>query len=72
MLAVARRVAAWPGAVSLVPVMPLSALVSIALGGLRLCLWRRAWRLLGLLPILAGALAAALAVPPDVLAGRVR
>ncbi len=68
MLAVARRVAAWPGAVSLVPVMPLAALVSIALGGLWLCLWRRAWRLLGLLPILAGAMAAALTVPPDVLA----
>jgi len=68
MLAVARRVAAWPGAVSLVPVMPLSALVSIALGGLWLCLWQRAWRLLGVLPILAGALTAALTVPPDVLA----
>jgi competence protein ComEC len=68
MLAVARRVAAWPGAVSLVPVMPIWALVSIALGGLWLCLWRRPWRLLGVLPILAGALAASLAVPPDVLA----
>ncbi len=68
MLAVARRVAAWPGAVSLVPVMPTAALVAIALGGLWLCLWRRAWRLFGLLPILAGALAASLTVPPDVLA----
>jgi len=68
MLAVARRVAAWPGAVSLVPVMPTGALVSIALGGLWLCLWRRPWRLLGVLPILAGALAGALAVPPDILA----
>jgi competence protein ComEC len=68
MLAVARRVAAWPGAVSLVPVMPIWALVSIALGGLWLCLWRRPWRLLGFAPILAGALAAALTVPPDVLA----
>ena len=67
MLAVARRVAAWPGAVSLVPVMPTGALVSIALGGLWLCLWRRPWRLLGVLPILAGALAGSLAVPPDVL-----
>ena len=68
MLAVARGVAAWPGAVSLVPVMPTGALVSMALGGLWLCLWRRPWRLLGLLPILAGALAGSLAVPPDVLA----
>ncbi len=68
MLAVARRVAAWPGAVSLVPVMPNGALVSIALGGLWLCLWRHSWRRLGVLPILAGALAAALAVPPDILA----
>ena len=67
-LAVARRVAAWPGAVSLVAAMPIGALVSIALGGLWLCLWRRTWRLLGVLPILAGALAASLAVPPDVLA----
>jgi competence protein ComEC len=68
MLAVARGVAAWPGAVSLVPVMPTGALVSMALGGLWLCLWRRSWRLLGVVPILAGALAGALAVPPDILA----
>jgi competence protein ComEC len=66
-LAVARQVAAWPGAVSLVAVMPIGALVSIALGGLWLCLWRRPWRLLGVLPIAAGALATSLAVPPDVL-----
>jgi competence protein ComEC len=67
MLTVARWVAAWPGAVSLVPAMPVWGLVSLALGGAWLCLWRRPWRFLGLAPILAGAFAASLATPPDVL-----
>ncbi len=68
MLAVAGWVAAWPGAVGLIPAMPTLGLVSIALGGAWLCLWRRPWRLLGLGAILAGVLTAPLNPPPDVLA----
>ncbi len=67
MLAAARRVAAWPGAVSLVPAMPTLAMVLIALGGAWLCLWRRPWRLFGLAAVAAGALSAPLEPPPDVL-----
>ncbi|MFO1059606.1 MAG: ComEC/Rec2 family competence protein [Dongiaceae bacterium] len=66
---IARTVAAWPGAVTLVPAMPLWGLVLASLGGLWLCLWRRPWRLAGLPVILLG-LAGVLAVqPPDLLVG---
>ncbi len=67
MLAVAVRVAAWPGAVSLVPAMPVLGLVLIALGGAWLCLWRRPWRLFGLGAMIAGALTVPLNPPPDIL-----
>ena len=66
-IAVARAVAAWPGAVVLLPPLPTAGLVTISLGGLWLCLWRRRWRLLGLLPIAAGAATLLLVRPPDVL-----
>ena len=67
MLRVAHTVAAWPGAVSLLPAMPVSGLVLVALGGVWLCLWRRAWRLAGIPAILAGLLSIALVRPPDLL-----
>ena len=67
MLAVAHAVAAWPGAVSLIPAMPNAGLVLVALGGVWLCLWRRAWRLAGVPVILAGLLSVALVRPPDLL-----
>lgn len=51
-------VAAWvadiPGAALDVPSMPLWAMVSIALGGLWLCLWRTRLRMFGVFPILMG------------------
>jgi competence protein ComEC len=66
---IARTVAAWPGAVTLVPAMPPWGLAVAALGGLWLCLWRRRWRLAGL-PVLALGLASVLTVrPPDLLIG---
>jgi len=68
MLTVAQGVADWPGAISLVPAMPTSGIVLIALGGLWLCLWRRPWRFAGLAGIVAGALTVATNQPPDVLA----
>ncbi len=67
LLAVAGWVAAWPGAVSVVPAMSGAGLVLIALGGAWLCLWRRPWRLLGVAPMFAGALTVFLEPPPDVL-----
>ena len=55
MLRLGRFVSGLPGAVTVTPAFPLSALISIALGGLWILLWRRGWRWLGLLPALAGA-----------------
>lgn len=45
---VAATVASWPGATVPVPPMPAGGLAGVALGGLWLCLWRRPWRLGGL------------------------
>lgn len=67
MNAVAELVAGLPGAVQLVPAMPPWAVLAIAGGGLWLCIWRLAWRWLGLLPILAGCIAPWLARSPDLL-----
>ncbi len=65
-VAVARTVAAWPGAVSLVPAMPEAGLMALALGGLWLCLWRRRWRWAGALVVLAGLASPLLRDPPDI------
>lgn len=66
-IATARAVAAWPGAVIDVPAVPLGAVAAIALGGLWLCIWRTRWRLAGLL-VIAGGIAAMIATrPPDIL-----
>jgi competence protein ComEC len=68
LLSVARAVAALPGAVSLLPAMPTSGLILVALGGLWLCLWRRPWRFGGLLPVALGLASILWLRPPDVLA----
>lgn len=67
MVAMGRWVSGLPGAVSLAPAMPLSALLSISLGGLWLTLWQRGWRWLGVVPILLGAVLAWTAPLPDML-----
>ncbi len=64
---VAREVAAWDGAVSLLPAMPAWGLAAISIGGLWLCLWTRRWRLAGLPVIAAGLASIALSKPPDIL-----
>lgn len=64
---VAERAAAWPGASLLVPVMPMTGLAAITLGGLWLCLWEGRWRWLGIIGILAGAASVATARTPDIL-----
>ena len=56
-----------PGAALAVPRPPLAALVATALGGLWLCLWRTAWRRLGLIGIALGLLLMPLGRPPDLL-----
>jgi len=51
---VAHKVAAWPGAVTLLPVMPDWGLGLTVTGGLWLCLWRQRWRYLGVAGVVAG------------------
>lgn len=51
---VAEEVAAWPGAVILLPAMPIWSLGLISLGGLWLCIWRRRQRWLGVGGIILG------------------
>ena len=46
--AIARHVAAWPEAATLVPSLPGASLWLLTAGGLWLCLWRRRWRFAGL------------------------
>lgn len=50
----ARTVSSWPGAIAIVPSMPVAGIALIALGGLWLCLWRRPWRFAGLAGVAAG------------------
>ena len=67
LIAVAQGVAAWSGAVKLLPAMPMLGLAAAAGGGLWLCLWRGKWRWAGA-PVFALALASpALNPSPDLL-----
>jgi competence protein ComEC len=70
MLAMGRWVSALPGAVSVMPAWPVSALVMVSLGGLWLGLWRKRWRWFGFAPLLLGIAMAYTAVPPDLLVAR--
>jgi len=64
---IAETVAGWPGAVTLLPAMPVWGLVFVTLGGLWLLLWRRRWRWAGGPLIAAGMASLALVTPPDIL-----
>jgi competence protein ComEC len=70
-LEVVSRIAHWvshlPGAVVTAPAMPLASLLLFSLGSAWLILWRRAWRLWGVLPMAAAVLLAATQRPPDLL-----
>ncbi len=55
-LVIASEVASWPGAVSLTPQWPMTAMLGLAFGGLVLCLGRSPLRLAGLAAIPAIAL----------------
>ena len=63
----ARSVAAWPGAVSLVPAMPPLGLGLVSFGGLWLCLWRRRWRYCGAVGIAVGLATILFIQAPDIL-----
>ncbi|HWA46037.1 MAG TPA: ComEC/Rec2 family competence protein [Hypericibacter adhaerens] len=64
---IAQTVAALPGAVLMLPAMPLAGLIMVTLGGLWLCLWHRPWRYAGIVPILAGMATMLLTQTPDIL-----
>jgi competence protein ComEC len=64
--AIASHVAGWPDAATLVPSFPGITLWLLTLGGLWLCLWRRAWRLAGL-PVVACGLMLSPPAEPDLL-----
>ncbi|WP_344694368.1 ComEC/Rec2 family competence protein [Sphingomonas cynarae] len=67
LLGLARAVAAAPGAVSAVPVMPDGAFALIVIGGLWLALWRTGWRRWGLVPLASGTIWALTVPSPDLL-----
>lgn len=66
-LAIAHAVSAWPAATLAVRPMPGWGLLVFSLGLLWLALWRTRWRMLGVLPIVAGLLSPAVTPLPDVL-----
>jgi competence protein ComEC len=55
LLDLAHGVSTTPGAVALLPAMPVAAYALMIGGGLWFCLWKTRWRLFGFAPILAGA-----------------
>ena len=70
MVRTAQTVAAWPGAVTIVPDISGMALLLIVLGGLWLCLWQTRMRAFGLVIIAAGLALAPARHRPDVLIER--
>lgn len=69
-LAVAREVASWEGAVRIVPAFSTWSLGVMTLGGLWLALWRGRWRLWGIAGIAAGMLLAPVTPQPDLYVSR--
>ena len=63
-------VASIPGAITVIPAMPVTALIAIMMGALWFGLWRKRWRWLGLVPLGLGLGMANGRQPPDVLVGR--
>lgn len=64
-LAVAKTVSAWPGAVIRLPAPPAVATLLMVGGGLWLCLFEHRPRWLGLMPVAAGLALALTTTPPD-------
>ena len=70
LLAIAHITAAQPGAVKLVPHIGLATVLVFVSGGLWLALWRGKARLVGLVPVLIGAVMLASTQAPDLLVTR--
>ena len=66
-LSVARIVAAWPGATEAARPIPGWGLALFAFGLCWICLWRRWWRALGVLPMIIGLASAAFVQLPHML-----
>lgn len=56
-----------PAASSVVKATTPAALGLIVFGGLWLCLWKRKWRIFGVMPIILGIIIAKMAITPDIL-----
>ena len=67
LLWLAHVTAAAPGAVAMLPAMPVAAFALMAAGGLWICLWRTGWRRWGMVPVAVGALLALLTPAPDLI-----
>ncbi|WP_238303258.1 ComEC/Rec2 family competence protein [Sphingomonas phyllosphaerae] len=67
LLWIARTVAAAPGAVTALPVMPQAAFAAMVAGGLWLAIWRTRWRYLGLVPVVIGAVWTIATPVPDLI-----
>jgi competence protein ComEC len=66
LLGLAHAVAGTPGAVALLPTMPMGAFALVAAGGLWICLWRTRWRRWGLVPVAIGGIWALTTPAPDI------
>ncbi|MEM8695150.1 MAG: ComEC/Rec2 family competence protein [Pseudomonadota bacterium] len=67
LLDLAHSVSGTPGAVALLPAMPMAAYALMIGGGLWFCLWKTDWRVWGLVPVAAGAIWALVTPPADIL-----
>jgi len=67
LLELAHAIGSTTGAVALMPSMPAWAFGLMVVGGIWLCLWNTRLRLLGLVPVIIGAVAASMAPSPDLL-----
>ncbi|WP_341209904.1 ComEC/Rec2 family competence protein [uncultured Sphingomonas sp.] len=67
LLWIARTVAAAPGAVTALPVMPTAAFGAMVAGGLWVAIWRTRWRYFGLLPVAIGAVWTIATPVPDLI-----
>jgi competence protein ComEC len=65
--AVAHLTAQLPDAVLAIPAMPIWGLVTVALGGLWLAIWRTEWRWLGTGPVVIGLASILVTRPPDLI-----
>lgn len=66
LIALAHFVSSRPGAVTMLPTMPVAAFGLVLLGGLWICLWRERWRYCGLVPALVGGLMIVATRAPDI------